>query len=549
MFSGIAYSFFQQGQFTEAIKYIEKCLKLSEEIEFDYGIAWSLNAVSSIYENQGDKEKSLEYSFKSLEISEKIGSRGLASFTLYKIGDIYFDFGDKVKAKVFYERGLAIGEELNNKRSISFALQGLGRIHEYNGEIEKALENFKRALSLAKEIGDSDTECEILRRIGEAHLIQGNYILGIEECQKSYDLAIKLGSFDDQLVACKCLYKGNKAIGRYVEALDFHEKMLIFTDSLNLKSLTNNLQEMEYSRQLFADSLMHEEEKLKVDLAYQMELRKKKRTQNIILVSGLMILLIAIGLWNRMRFTRKANAQLKIERDRAEHSELVKHQFLANMSHEIRTPMNAIKGMIDILIRREPKAEQLEYLESVKEASNSLLVIINDILDLSKIESGKVELENIPFSIDEMLKNVYTIMQFKAEEKGLVLKLNIPTTIPEVIGDPMRLRQVLINLIGNAIKFTDKGLVNTKVVIEEDHDNAVINAHFTVSDTGIGIDENKIEKVFNSFEQAYTDTSRKYGGTGLGLTISRKLIEMHQGKNLGRKYKRSGKSVSFYYSF
>ncbi|MFK5855442.1 MAG: tetratricopeptide repeat protein [Bacteroidota bacterium] len=528
--SGIAYSFYQQGQFTQAIIFIQKCLKLSEKIKYDHGIAWSLNAISAIYENQGNKEKGLEYSLRSLEISEKIGDESLASYTMHRIGDIYFDLGDKLKAKDFYERGLAVAEELNNKRSISFALQGLGRIHEYDGEIEKALENFKRSLSLVKEIGDIDTECEILKRIGQAQIVQGNYILGIEECQKSYEIAIKIGSFDDQMDACKWLYKGNKALGKYAKALEFHEKILMLEDSINYEALAKNLQQMEFTRQMFADSLKQEEEKLKIEMNHRAELGEKDMTRNIFIVSGLIIMLIAGGLWNRMRFTRKANARLKKEKDRAESSEQFKHQFLANMSHEIRTPMNAIKGMSDILIRRKPKADQIKYLNAIKESSDSLLVIINDILDLSKIEIGKVDIEHIPFSISEMIKNVHTIMQFKAEEKGLELKTDIPANIPHIIGDPTRLRQVIINLVGNAIKFTEKGIVTTSLKIETQQDGTNISAHFTISDTGIGIEKDKLEQVFNSFEQAYSDTSRKFGGTGLGLSISKKLIELQNGK-------------------
>ncbi|MBL0247650.1 MAG: response regulator [Sphingobacteriales bacterium] len=213
---------------------------------------------------------------------------------------------------------------------------------------------------------------------------------------------------------------------------------------------------------------------------------------------------------------------------RAEESQKAKHQFLANMSHEIRTPMNAIKGMTDILIRRNPKDDQKEYLEGIKQSSDSLLVIINDILDISKIESGKIELEQASFSVNELINNVHTIMQFKAEEKGLELDKDIPNEELNVQGDVTRLRQILINLIGNAIKFTEKGTVTTSIKSEQDGNK--LNLHFTVSDTGIGIDENRMGKIFESFEQAYSDTTRKFGGTGLGLSISKKLVELHNGK-------------------
>ena len=231
------------------------------------------------------------------------------------------------------------------------------------------------------------------------------------------------------------------------------------------------------------------------------------------------------------------------EKEKAQASERAKHQFLANMSHEIRTPMNAIKGMTDILIRRNPKEDQKEYLDSIKQSSDSLLVIINDILDISKIEAGKIELEYEPFSIIELVDNVHTIMQFKAEEKGLGLKKDIPKADLYVKGDATRLRQVLINLLGNAIKFTEKGLVTTALKAEKG--DGKLNLHFTISDTGIGIDKDRMDKIFKSFEQAYSDTSRKFGGTGLGLSISKMLVELQHGKIWVESEKGKGSQFHF----
>jgi len=220
--------------------------------------------------------------------------------------------------------------------------------------------------------------------------------------------------------------------------------------------------------------------------------------------------------------------ELVIEKEKALSSERAKHQFLANMSHEIRTPMNAIKGMTDILIRRDPKDDQKEYLDSIKQSSESLLIVINDILDISKIEAGKIELVYEPFQVNDLIRDVHTIMQFKAEEKGLELKKDIPSEPLYVKGDVTRLRQILLNLIGNAIKFTDKGLVTT--TLKSTQADGILHLHFTVSDTGIGIDSDRLDRIFNSFEQAYSDTSRKFGGTGLGLSISKMLIELQDGK-------------------
>ncbi|MBI1191815.1 MAG: response regulator [Bacteroidetes bacterium] len=231
------------------------------------------------------------------------------------------------------------------------------------------------------------------------------------------------------------------------------------------------------------------------------------------------------------------------EKEKAQASERSKQQFLANMSHEIRTPMNAIKGMTDILLRREPKADQMEYLKGIKQSSDSLLVIIDDILDLSKIEAGKIELESVPFSLHELVNNVHVIMKFRAEEKGLELLKNLPEDDVWIKGDSTRLRQVLINLLGNAIKFTDKGVVTTTVQVTRNEGR--LHVHFTVSDTGVGIGEDRLEKIFESFEQAYSDTTRKFGGTGLGLSISKKLVELHGGKIWAESKKGIGSQFHF----
>ncbi|MFT4600143.1 MAG: signal transduction histidine kinase/CheY-like chemotaxis protein [Arenicella sp.] len=209
------------------------------------------------------------------------------------------------------------------------------------------------------------------------------------------------------------------------------------------------------------------------------------------------------------------------QRKKAEESEAFKQEFLANMSHEIRTPMNAVMGMTNLVLDTELKDKQKSYLEKVKKSSDNLLHIINDILDLSKIEAGKMELEEIDMSMVDTVDQVKNTLMHKAEEKGLELLVKIDREIDEiVIGDPVRLNQVLINLTGNAIKFTEKGSVAINL---KKHGDKI---RFSIVDTGIGIAEDKIKTVFESFGQANTSDTRKYGGTGLGLSISQQLVNL-----------------------
>jgi PAS domain S-box-containing protein len=235
------------------------------------------------------------------------------------------------------------------------------------------------------------------------------------------------------------------------------------------------------------------------------------------------------GVARDMTAAKNAEETLIQARRIAEESVKAKEHFLSVMSHEIRTPLNAVIGLSHLLLEENPLPSQVEHLQAIKHSADSLMMIISDILDFSKIESGKVSFENIEFRLDDIFQGIEKSLAYRAKDSNLRLLIDLDSRLPaSVMGDPLRLNQILLNLISNAIKFTEKGFVEVKAQ-EVSRTPDTVTIEFKVTDTGIGIPSDKLVTIFDSFTQATRETTRKYGGTGLGLTITKKLVELQGG--------------------
>ncbi len=288
---------------------------------------------------------------------------------------------------------------------------------------------------------------------------------------------------------------------------------------------------------------------------YEMQIHKKNGKPMWILIGSIPLyndnhrVNGSLGICLNITRQKKVEKRLIEAMQKAEDSAKAKEQFLANMSHEIRTPMNAIVGMGSLLRKTTLNPKQQKYLSAITSSADNLLVIINDILDLSKVESGKVVFEKIGFRVSEVVERVKASLSYKAQEKGIQILMQPGKHTDNIVkGDPTRLNQVLLNLVNNAIKFTPKGNVTILCHIQQQQASH-IRFGFTVQDTGIGIAPDKFETIFDSFSQADAGTTRQYGGTGLGLAICKKLVEAQGGTIEVKSVLHQGTSFTFVLDF
>ena len=540
-----------RGEIKETLEAYSECLAIRQEIGFQSGIASSFNNLHIIFAEQGDTINALKYLKQSLKIREEINDQHGIAQSLSNIGQLYLTENNINAALFCLEKSISIYNTIEGKDGFSRALSNIGDVHFEQKQYEMARANFEESLVLFRESDDKESIANAVLKIGGIDFREEKYV----DSEKRVNEALLIAK-DHQCMSVEgscyeLLSKIFEQKGDTKNAFEYYKKFIAIRQKINNVNTQNQLAKYQFDYESIKKAALNKAQKEQEEKD-----SKQQRAFYTILVT---ILAISVGILYYLNFLRskanknleEKNKQVELALQRAEESEGYKSQFLSNMSHEIRTPMNAILGMSDLLFDTDLDKKQADYATAIRNSSENLLLIINDVLDFSKLEQSKMPLESSPFSLQKTINDIYNTMRFKAEEKGLKFTYHIDKEIEDyLLGDGFRLYQVLINLVGNAIKFTPKGSVRLYAeVVNYQYDNGVNvsqTVKFSVQDTGIGIEKSKIEHIFESFQQANLDTSRKFGGTGLGLSISQQLVKL-RGSEIEVKSE-LGVGSTFYFS-
>jgi signal transduction histidine kinase len=523
-------------EYNDAVLLTKKSIDFCETNHIPEDLANQTFKLGKIYYNQRKYDEALKNFHKSVASFDSVKPTCTKILALHYIGAVNTAQGDYKTADIYYEKAQKLLKELGVVDSSEILNFQKAMAFKSNKNFGLAAKTFQKIIKTPDNPAVLKTKIKSYYQLGliETQLKRNDSAMiyfdkALDYNAKTNDLAQK----SKIVLAVSRFYKQNKNYDLAYSYLDEHYQLENYILKLkNAKIDFNEFQKFKKNQTLNNTLKRESEEKIQLK-TYRYS--KLVSILAIALISILSLLSLALYKNNIIRnqnnlLLREKNKELILAKNKAEKASKARSEFLSTVSHELRTPLNAINGINHLLLEDNPKKTQLKYLESLKFSGNYLTTFINEILEINKIDSTKVEIENISFNLKELLFNIQGSLKELATANKNYFNLEIDEAIPDnLIGDPTKLSQIILNLINNALKFTQNGHVNViaKLYAEED-ENATV--YFEIVDTGIGIPEDKLQTVFESFSQGSIEVNRKYGGTGLGLTIVKKLIELLGGE-------------------
>jgi signal transduction histidine kinase len=535
-YGSLANSYIKENKYKNALLYTQKAINYSESNSETQKQAIQTSKLGKIYLDLKKYSDAIEKLGESISIFETINPSVEHAKAYYYLALSYIGNENYASAEICLRKSEAIFKELKIDDNDELLSLQKAIIHKSRRNYKFASSLFNSIISKLGNSSISDTKAEALYQMGLIEEINNRNNLALNYFNKALDLNAKNKNLEQKsniLLAISSVY--NKMLDKS-NAYSFLKLHLNLKESIEI---SNNEKLGINDYETFKETQRIKKlEKLNKDKKEKERTEKFTKLINILAVALISILsLLSLSLYKNNIIKKKSNQllteknnELILAKEKAEKASNARADFLSTVSHELRTPLNAINGITHLLLEEKPKKSQLHYLTSLQFSGNYLTNFINDILEINKIDSNKIELENINFNLKELLGNIKNSLEEVALKNHNTFILNIDSDIPDnLIGDPTKLSQIFMNLINNALKFTKNGNVNIVAKLKSlQDDNAVL--FFEIIDTGIGIPADKLKTVFDSFSQGSIEINRKYGGTGLGLTIVKKLIDLLGGK-------------------
>ena len=524
------YSFEEKYNSKDAIKYVQKAIdysKANKNNEKLYDCYYFLGSLHLENNNYNDAIINFIKCSNYYEVN-KISSSKVAK-TNYALGTLYLEKRNFTIAKMYFNKAYTIYNKINSSDAFPLLELQKGLTLKASNKLEEAIIVFKKIADNNKDIESSKVEA--VYQLSKIYYLQEEYQKALDYAKK----ALELVENNSVGISKKKILNNLILISEKLE--DYKLSNFYLKEFLTLNEIKNNsnqantellVNKKEHDNQL---EIVEKLEKEKSDQLKSIRFSRLISIMSIVLIAILSLLSFSLYKNNKIRtFTyrllQEKNKELTEQKEKAEFASKARSEFLSTVSHELRTPLNAINGITYLLLQEKPKASQLNYLKSLEFSGNYLLSFINDILEINRLESNNVHVEKIKFNLVELVNNINQSFSGFISKNNINFKLDLDIEGNEnLIGDPTKLSQILINLINNSIKFTKNGDVTLKIkTVREKHNK--ITLKFVVQDNGIGIPEDKIENIFDSFSQGSVEINRTYGGTGLGLSIVKKIIEI-----------------------